>query len=148
MRFVWRLSFGILLVAIAGTSAFAQDAFLKGKTVRILLSAGVAGGYAEYGRLLSQHMGNHIAGKPDFIVQSMPGAGGSSAAGCSTFSRSAIGSPRWPPRWKVPAFVAMTRPSGCRPRPGSGPTGSRGGSARAGRGWSCSGDVRRTKGIT
>src|SRR5947209_17339854 len=76
MRFVWRLSFGLLLAAIASTSASAQDVAFKGKTIRILLSAGVAGGYAEYGRLLSQHMGTHIAGKPDFIVQSMPGAGG------------------------------------------------------------------------
>ncbi len=29
-----------------------------------------------YARLLAAHMGNHIPGKPDFIVQSMPGAGG------------------------------------------------------------------------
>ena len=27
-------------------------------------------------RLLAAHMGNHIPGKPEFIVQSMPGAGG------------------------------------------------------------------------
>jgi tripartite-type tricarboxylate transporter receptor subunit TctC len=63
-----------LLPGIAGAQVAAP--FFKGKTVRILLSAGVAGGYAEYGRLLATHMGNHIPGKPDFIVQSMPGAGG------------------------------------------------------------------------
>jgi tripartite-type tricarboxylate transporter receptor subunit TctC len=54
----------------------AQEPFFKGKQVRIIISAGVAGGYAEYARLLAAHMGNHIPGKPDFIVQSMPGAGG------------------------------------------------------------------------
>jgi tripartite-type tricarboxylate transporter receptor subunit TctC len=53
-----------------------EAAFFKSKSVRVLLSAGVAGGYAEYARLLAQHMGNHLAGKPDFIVQSIPGAGG------------------------------------------------------------------------
>jgi tripartite-type tricarboxylate transporter receptor subunit TctC len=56
--------------------ASAQEPFYKGKTIRIVISAGVAGGYAEYARLLAAHMGNHLAGKPDFIVQSMPGAGG------------------------------------------------------------------------
>ncbi len=41
-----------------------------------MISTGVAGGYAEYARLLADHMGRHIAGQPHFIVQSMPGAGG------------------------------------------------------------------------
>jgi tripartite-type tricarboxylate transporter receptor subunit TctC len=50
--------------------------FFKGKQIRILISAGVSGGYVEYARLLAEHMGDHLAGKPDFIVQSMPGAGG------------------------------------------------------------------------
>jgi tripartite-type tricarboxylate transporter receptor subunit TctC len=72
-----RLVLALLLTA-ASSAGWAQDnaPFYKGKQIRILLSAGVAGGYNEYARLLSQHMGNHIAGKPDFIVQSMPGAGG------------------------------------------------------------------------
>src|SRR5438045_840768 len=85
MRLGMRLVFGILLAAACSGPLLAQESgsagngnapYFRGKTIRILLSAGVAGGYAEYGRLLSQHMGNHIAGKPDFIVQSMPGAGG------------------------------------------------------------------------
>src|SRR3977135_1900246 len=86
MRLGLRLIFGAILGAILGVglpgAGHAQDVapFFKGKQIRILLSAGVAGGYAEYGRLLAQHMGNHIAGKPDFIVQSMPGAGGLLAA--------------------------------------------------------------------
>ena len=58
----------------------AQEApFYKGKTIRIVISTGVAGGYAEYARVLAEHMGRHIAGQPSFIVQSMPGAGGLSA---------------------------------------------------------------------
>jgi tripartite-type tricarboxylate transporter receptor subunit TctC len=69
--------FLVALAAMAAWPGFSQDAaFFKGRTIRILLSAGVAGGYAEYAHLLAQHMGNHLAGKPDFIVQSMPGAGG------------------------------------------------------------------------
>ena len=41
-----------------------------------MISTGVAGGYAEYARVIAEHMGRHIAGEPHFIVQSMPGAGG------------------------------------------------------------------------
>jgi tripartite-type tricarboxylate transporter receptor subunit TctC len=70
---------GVVLTALSG-AASAQDAsFYKGKTIRIVISTGVAGGYAEYARVLVEHMGRHIAGNPNFIVQSMPGAGGLTA---------------------------------------------------------------------
>jgi tripartite-type tricarboxylate transporter receptor subunit TctC len=69
----------ILLAAAIGAPAAGAE-FYKGRTIRILLSAGVAGGYAEYARLLSRHWGDHIAGSPGFIVESMPGAGGLVAA--------------------------------------------------------------------
>jgi tripartite-type tricarboxylate transporter receptor subunit TctC len=81
MRFATRLILGVGLAASAASFGQAQDAaFFKGKTIRILLSAGVTGGYAEYARVLAQHLGNHLDGKPDFVVQSMPGAGGLLAA--------------------------------------------------------------------
>ena len=89
MRSGMRVVLGILLAASFSGSLTAQESgpavngsgpFFRGKQIRILLSTGVAGGYAEYGRLLAQHMGSHLAGKPDFIVQSMPGAGGLLAA--------------------------------------------------------------------
>jgi tripartite-type tricarboxylate transporter receptor subunit TctC len=57
-----------------------ETGFYRGKTIRIVISTGVAGGYAEYARVLADHMGAHIAGAPSFIVQSMPGAGGLLAA--------------------------------------------------------------------
>ncbi len=70
---------GFLLTAAPGI-ALAQEPFYRGKTIRIVISTGVAGGYAEYAHLLADHMGDHIAGHPSFIVQSMPGAGGLLAA--------------------------------------------------------------------
>ena len=73
MRRVFAAVFACCVVA---TAASAQEPFYKGKQIRIVISAGVSGGYNEYARLLATHMGNHIPGKPDFIVQSMPGAGG------------------------------------------------------------------------
>src|SRR2546429_1015393 len=75
MRLGLRLMAGAML-ALAGAAAHAQEPFYKGKQIRLIISAGVTGGYVEYARLLAAHMGRHLAGKPDFIVQSMPGAGG------------------------------------------------------------------------
>jgi len=68
----------ILLTAWSG-AAVAQEPFYQGKTIRIVISTGVAGGYAEYARVLAEHLGRFIAGQPHFIVQSMPGAGGLTA---------------------------------------------------------------------
>ena len=73
---------GILVVLASAclalsSSVAAQEApFYKDKQIRIIISAGVAGGYMEYARTLADHMGKHIAGHPSFLVQSMPGAGG------------------------------------------------------------------------
>lgn len=50
--------------------------FYEGKQIRVVISTGVAGGYAAYARLLTQFLGDHLAGHPDFFVQSMPGGGG------------------------------------------------------------------------
>ena len=85
-----RLSIGpvIGLLLLSGPVS-AQDAtpFYQGKTIRIVISTGVAGGYAEYARALAEHMGDHIAGRPSFIVQSMPGAGGLLATNTSITRR-------------------------------------------------------------
>jgi tripartite-type tricarboxylate transporter receptor subunit TctC len=69
-------------LAPAPACAQAQESapFYRSKTIRIVISTGVAGGYAEYARVIAEHMGRHIAGNPSFIVQSMPGAGGLQAA--------------------------------------------------------------------
>ena len=69
MRLALRLIWAGLMMAVPLGASIAQEPFYKGKQIRIVISAGVAGGYNEYARLLAAHMGNHIAGKPDFIVQ-------------------------------------------------------------------------------
>ena len=55
MRFVNTWSAVALMFAVAAPAA-AQDDFYKGKQIRLITSAGVAGGYASYGRLLLQQM--------------------------------------------------------------------------------------------
>lgn len=55
--------------------AAAQDAFFKGKTIRIIVGGSAGGGYDAYTRVISRHMGRHIPGSPSFVVDNMPGAG-------------------------------------------------------------------------
>ncbi len=56
--------------------AAAQDvaSFYKGKTVRIVVGFSSGGGYDHYARVLTRHIGRHIPGNPNVIVQNMPGA--------------------------------------------------------------------------
>jgi tripartite-type tricarboxylate transporter receptor subunit TctC len=66
-----------IMLSIAGAGqGLAQEPYYKGKTVRLIISVGVAGGFGEYARTLAEHFGRHIPGQPHIIVQSMPGAGG------------------------------------------------------------------------
>lgn len=58
------------------TSTAQAQAMYEGKTVTILIGYGFGGTYGKYARLMSKHLAKHIAGKPNIIVQSMPGAGG------------------------------------------------------------------------
>lgn len=64
-------------VSSAGLSpARADDADVyKGKTVTIVTSTGPGGTYDLIARLISRHMGGYLPGKPNVIVQNMPGGG-------------------------------------------------------------------------
>ena len=76
----------ILVGAIGGAgfagAAHAQDvgSFYAGKTINIVVGFGPGGGYDLYARMLARHYGANIPGKPNVIVQNMPGAGGVNAA--------------------------------------------------------------------
>ncbi len=67
---------GVAIAAAGANAASAQEPYYKGKTVRLIISVGVAGGFGEYARSLAEHYGRHLPGHPNVIVQSMPGAGG------------------------------------------------------------------------
>ncbi|MFN3889207.1 MAG: Bug family tripartite tricarboxylate transporter substrate binding protein [Beijerinckiaceae bacterium] len=72
----------VLAVAGFAGAAHAQDvgAFYAGKNISIIVGFGPGGGYDLYARLLARYYGPHIPGKPNVIVQNMPGAGGVNAA--------------------------------------------------------------------
>lgn len=78
------LAAAVLFPALAfAANASAQDAvaaFYKGRTLNILVGSAPGGGYDLYARQVSRHMGKHLPGNPDIVVQNMPGAGGLIAA--------------------------------------------------------------------
>ena len=54
--------------------------FYHGKTLTLIVSAGLGGGYDDYARVLAAHLGRHVPGAPSVVVQNMIGAGGLRAA--------------------------------------------------------------------
>ncbi|MDC0033606.1 tripartite tricarboxylate transporter substrate-binding protein [Alphaproteobacteria bacterium] len=70
----------ISVIGLAVNPAIAADAsYFKGKTMKIVIPYGPGGTYDKYGHTFSRHLGNHIPGNPNIILQHMPGAGGSKA---------------------------------------------------------------------
>jgi tripartite-type tricarboxylate transporter receptor subunit TctC len=61
-----------MIAALAVTPAFAQ--YYAGKTVTIVVGYKTGGGYDATARVLARHLPKHIPGKPNVIVQNMPGA--------------------------------------------------------------------------
>src|SRR3990167_7709420 len=70
---VWNLEFIPSLQA-------QTEPFYKGKTIRIVVGFSAGGFYDRWARLVARHLGKHIPGTPDVIVQNMPGAGSAIAA--------------------------------------------------------------------
>lgn len=58
----------------------AQGDFYKGKQIRIIVGASAGAASDLYARAAASHLPNHIPGKPDIIVQNMPGGGSMTAA--------------------------------------------------------------------
>ena len=53
---------------------------LAGKTVQVIVGFGAGGGYDLLGRAVGRHLGRHLPGKPNVVVQNMPGGGSYTAA--------------------------------------------------------------------
>jgi tripartite-type tricarboxylate transporter receptor subunit TctC len=71
------LLIALAMLAAAAPSAHAQEApDFKGKVVTIIASFEAGGPYDFYARLVGRHIGAHLPGNPNVIVQNMPGAGG------------------------------------------------------------------------
>src|SRR5262245_55278804 len=79
MRFGRSRLVGCGLVLCSALPAAAQDSvaeFYKGKQVTITVGFASGGSASLYAQVLGRHMGRHLPGNPNFVVQHMPGAGG------------------------------------------------------------------------
>jgi tripartite-type tricarboxylate transporter receptor subunit TctC len=56
------------------------SAFLDGRTVTVVVPSGSGGTFHLYAQLVQRHIGKHLPGKPNVVVQNRPGAGGVKAA--------------------------------------------------------------------
>jgi tripartite-type tricarboxylate transporter receptor subunit TctC len=50
--------------------------FYRGRQINWILSAGAGGGYSTYAQAFAPFWSAHLPGKPNFVIQNMPGAGG------------------------------------------------------------------------
>jgi tripartite-type tricarboxylate transporter receptor subunit TctC len=69
-----------LMLATQAASADPVADFYRGRQVSLIVGYGTGGGYDVYGRLMARHLGRHIPGQPNVVVQNMPGAGSLRAA--------------------------------------------------------------------
>jgi tripartite-type tricarboxylate transporter receptor subunit TctC len=69
-----------LLLPYVPAHADAVSDFYTGKTINLVIGYAPGGGYDLYARTLGRHIGRHIPGKPNVVVQNMPGAGSIKAA--------------------------------------------------------------------
>jgi tripartite-type tricarboxylate transporter receptor subunit TctC len=67
------LAFALMAGATTVAKADLAD-FYRGKSLRILVGYGAGSGYDVFARLLGRHIGKHVPGGPNVIVQNMPGA--------------------------------------------------------------------------
>jgi tripartite-type tricarboxylate transporter receptor subunit TctC len=64
---------GLLAAEPARADAVAD--FYKGRQLNVIVGYSAGGGYDVYGRLIARHLGRHLPGAPNVVVQNMPGAG-------------------------------------------------------------------------
>ncbi len=65
----------LVCLLLWSVGAAAQTPYYQGKTIRVIVGTPPGNLYDLWARLIVEHMGRHIPGNPNFIVQNMPGAG-------------------------------------------------------------------------
>ena len=75
-----RLCFVLLWVVLPASVVDGQSDFFKGKQMKIVVGASAGAASDLYARVVAQHLPKQIPGKPEIIVQNMPGGGSITAA--------------------------------------------------------------------
>lgn len=73
-RLLYSLCLIVMCVVSATSAPFAATPFYEGKTIAIIPGTKAGDVYDLYARLLAHHMPKYIPGRPNIIVQNMPGA--------------------------------------------------------------------------
>src|SRR5262249_23531652 len=66
----------MLAVLLATCAGARGDPAVEFKSMAIVVGSSPGGGYDAYARMLARHLGRHLPGQPNVIVQNMPGASG------------------------------------------------------------------------
>ena len=66
----------MLAVLLATCAAARSEPVVELKSMAIVVGSSPGGGYDAYARMLARHLGRHLPGQPNVIVQNMPGASG------------------------------------------------------------------------
>jgi tripartite-type tricarboxylate transporter receptor subunit TctC len=80
MRHSLALSAVVFSLAVLPQVATAQSPSYEGKTITIVVGFKAGGGYDRTARILARHLPKYLPGKPNVIVQNMPGANSITAA--------------------------------------------------------------------
>ncbi len=72
--------FALLVFLLLSSTLHAQDPSYQGKSIRLVVGSTTGGGYDLWARVLARYLSQHIPGKPEIVVQNMPGAGSLVAA--------------------------------------------------------------------
>jgi tripartite-type tricarboxylate transporter receptor subunit TctC len=73
----FRIALICAVLAFAPAVAKADDAdFYRGKTLTLLIGAGVGGGLDQVSRAVARHLGKHVPGNPTVVPKNMVGGGG------------------------------------------------------------------------
>src|SRR5438034_11301561 len=70
----------LFICALSMSIVEAQTDFYKGKQMKIIVGASAGAASDLYARVVANHFPKQIPGKPDIIVQNMPGGGSITAA--------------------------------------------------------------------
>jgi tripartite-type tricarboxylate transporter receptor subunit TctC len=80
MRHTLALGAALLGLAVVPLTGAAQSPHFEGKTVTIVVGFKAGGGYDRTARILARHLPKYLPGRPNVIVQNMPGANSITAA--------------------------------------------------------------------
>jgi tripartite-type tricarboxylate transporter receptor subunit TctC len=75
-----RVFFILLFIILQARAVEGQSDFFKGKQMKIVVGASAGAASDLYARVVAAHLPKQIAGKPEIIVQNMPGGGSMTAA--------------------------------------------------------------------